>query len=113
MAEVLDIVANPRDYFLDRWNVLDVGCLCLMFVGLCVRAFDPANSTLSRSLYALSGPFAFTRILFFAQILPSQGPMIQVSRRHGDGDGGTADTHTVPWSNRPCLAMYSELSPYV
>lgn len=113
MSELLDVAENAREYFLDRWNVLDVGCLCLMFFGLCVRAFDPADSILARSMYALSAPLAFTRILFFAQILPSQGPMIQVSHVKGDREGGIVVTHTDLWWQGLQSAVRGKFSQYV
>eukprot|EP00904_Undaria_pinnatifida_P012808 jgi/Undpi1/8658/HiC_scaffold_25.g11123.m1 len=78
VRELGDIVQDPFKYILDKWNVLDVTSLCLMFMGLCYRAFGGADSNASLYLYALSTPLAFSRLLFYAQILPSQGPMIQV-----------------------------------
>ena len=85
LTEFREIGEDPWEYVRDRWNVLDVTSLCFMFVSLCFRAFDHVDSITARSLYALSAPLAFTRILFFAQILPSQGPMIQVISRQGGG----------------------------
>eukprot|EP00904_Undaria_pinnatifida_P012811 jgi/Undpi1/8660/HiC_scaffold_25.g11125.m1 len=78
LTEFKEIAEDPWEYVRDRWNVLDVISLCLMFMGLWFRALGEVNSIAATSLYALSAPLAFTRILFFAQILPSQGPMIQV-----------------------------------
>ena len=101
MTEVRTIAEHPRNHLLDGWNLLDVTCLSLMSVGVGFRAFGPADSTSSRSLYALSAPMAFTRVLFYAQILPSQGPMIQVKKRsQRDGEGGNKRTfrrRTVDW----------------
>lgn len=67
-----------RDFhgYLNRWNALDVLGLLFLLGGFVVRCVD-LESTWGRSLYALSAPFMFSRILFFAQILPFQGPMIQ------------------------------------
>ena len=90
VREFGEIVQDPFKYILDKWNVLDVTSLCLMFTGLCYRAFGDADSNASISLYALSAPLAFSRVLFYAQLLPSQGPMIQVNHRHGGADGACA-----------------------
>ena len=90
VRELGDIVQDPFKYILDKWNVLDVTFLCLMFMGLCYRAFGGADSNASLYLYALSTPLAFSRLLFYAQILPSQGPMIQVNHRHGCADSDCA-----------------------
>lgn len=95
MTEVRTFAEHPRKHLFDGWNMLDVTCLSLMSVGVGFCAFGPADSTSSRSLYALSTPLAFTRVLFFAQILPSQGPMIQVNRWQGDGDGDGEIIHTL------------------
>ena len=84
-TEIQEMVKDPSEYVRDKWNVIDVTCLFLMFTSLCFRAFDDVHSMEARSMYALSAPLAFTRILFFAQILPSQGPMIQVISRQGGG----------------------------
>ncbi|CAM9141307.1 unnamed protein product [Ectocarpus fasciculatus] len=64
-------------YFQDPWNAVDVMGLAALSAGLVVRGVDGASS-LGQGLYALSAPLFVARILFFAQILPSQGPMIQV-----------------------------------
>ena len=67
-----------RRYINDQWNVLDaLGILCL-FVGLVIRWADWTNPW-GPAFYALSAPLLVSRILFFAQILPFQGPMIQAS----------------------------------
>eukprot|EP00752_Nemacystus_decipiens_P018673 g16741.t1 len=64
-------------YFKDQWNVLDaLGILCL-FVGLVIR-WDDGTSRWGPAFYALSAPLVVSRVLFFAQILHFQGPMIQV-----------------------------------
>eukprot|EP00752_Nemacystus_decipiens_P009083 g8110.t1 len=64
-------------YLKDKWNVLDaLGLLCVS-VGLVFRWGD-WRSPWGPAFYSLSAPLVVSRILFFAQILPYQGPMIQV-----------------------------------
>ena len=85
--ELLELWRNFRTYLQDRWNYLDVLGFAMLFGGMIVRLAD-SESPWGRSLYALSAPLMFSRVLFFAQILKFQGPMIQVSiliqfrRRH-------------------------------
>lgn len=68
---------TPR-YFRDQWNALDaLGLLCLL-IGLVIRWVDSASSW-GPAFYALGSPLLVSRVLFFAQVLPFQGPMIQVS----------------------------------
>lgn len=62
-------------YLADRWNVFDVSGLFLATVGLVLRGLSEESG---RGWYALSAPLFFSRILFFAQILRFQGPMIEV-----------------------------------
>ncbi|CAM9739658.1 unnamed protein product [Ectocarpus sp. 12 AP-2014] len=64
-------------YFQDPWNAVDVMGLAALSAGLVVRGLDGA-SPMGQGLYALSAPLFVARVPFFAQILPSQGPMIQV-----------------------------------
>ena len=69
-----------RRYFKDQWNVLDaLGILCL-FVGMVFR-WDDSSSPWGPAFYALSAPLVVSRVLFFAQILHFQGPMVQASER--------------------------------
>ncbi|CAM9468357.1 unnamed protein product, partial [Hapterophycus canaliculatus] len=79
LTEFREICDNPWEYMRDQWNVLDVVSLILFVIGVVFRAFGGVDDTSSRACYALSAPLAFARILYFAQVLPSQGPMIQVS----------------------------------
>ncbi|CAN0467885.1 unnamed protein product, partial [Ectocarpus sp. 12 AP-2014] len=65
-------------YFQDPWNAVDVMGLAALSAGLVVRGLDGA-SPMGQGLYALSAPLFVARVPFFAQILPSQGPMIQAS----------------------------------
>lgn len=65
-------------YLQDHWNILDVLGLAVLLAAFVFRITDNAGS-LGPALYALSAPLVFSRVLFFAQILPFQGPMIQVS----------------------------------
>lgn len=68
---------NIGRYFEDRWNIIDVLCLLLLVAGLGFR-LAASSSQWGHALYALSAPLLFARILFFAQILRFQGPMIEV-----------------------------------
>lgn len=65
-------------YVRDPWNVLDVLGLGFLFIGLVFRLTDWA-SPLGPAFYALSAPLLVSRVLFFAQIVPFLGPMIQAS----------------------------------
>ena len=76
MTELREIFSSPWEYMRDKWNVLDVIALALLAVGFMFRFGGTGD--ISKNLYALAAPFFYARILFFAQILPSQGPMIQV-----------------------------------
>ena len=70
-----------RRYFRDQWNVLDaLGILCVL-VGVVIRWVD-STSPWGPAFYALSAPLVVSRVLFFAQILQFQGPMIQVSAQN-------------------------------
>jgi len=69
---------NVGTYLQDRWNYLDVLGFAMLFGGVVVRFVD-SDSPWGKSLYALSAPLIVSRVLFFAQILKFQGPMIQVS----------------------------------
>jgi len=71
-------------YVTDHWNILDLLGLGLVTGGIVVRCVD-SESLWGRSLYALSAPLVFSRLLFFAQMLRFHGPMIQVmmNLRHG------------------------------
>eukprot|EP00752_Nemacystus_decipiens_P018686 g16750.t1 len=77
LREGREMWRDIRGYFRDQWNVLDdLGLLCL-FVGMIFRWYD-CTSRWGPSFYALSAPLLVSRVLFFAQILYFQGPMIQV-----------------------------------
>lgn len=65
-------------YVQDPWNVLDVLSLVFLLVGSVIRLIDWANP-FGPGFYALSAPLLVSRALFFAQIFPFQGPMIQAS----------------------------------
>lgn len=66
-----------RRYFKDKWNVLDALGLLFLFIGLVIRWKDWTRPW-GLAFYALSAPLVISRVLFFAQILPFQGPMIEV-----------------------------------
>lgn len=59
--------------------MVDLLALALLSIGLMSRIMS-SESSYGRALYALSTPLVVSRILFFAQLLPFQGPMVQVSK---------------------------------
>ena len=65
-------------YLQDRWNVLDVLSLVILGAGFFYRLAD-SGGPWGRALYALSAPLVFSRLLFYAQFLPFQGSMVEVS----------------------------------
>lgn len=86
LTEFREILEDPWEYMQDQWNLLDVTSLTLLLGGAIQRMYGQVDDESSRALYALSAPLAFARILFFAQILPSQGPMIQVKCNNSCSD---------------------------
>lgn len=78
MVEVNEMRRDPVGYFHDRWNVLDLLAIVLMCAGWLLRITE-GESQWTKGLYALSAPLIFARVLYFAEFLPFQGPMIQVS----------------------------------
>lgn len=76
--EIEELRRNWHTYCQDQWNFLDVLGLVMLFGGFIARLADN-ESLWGRALYALSAPMMFSRVLFFAQILRFQGPMIQVT----------------------------------
>lgn len=72
------MMRNLEAYLEDRWNILDVLGLAVLLAGFVIRSTD-STSPWGQALYALSAPLVFSRVLFFAQILHFQGPMIQVN----------------------------------
>ncbi|CAM9687792.1 unnamed protein product [Ectocarpus sp. 8 AP-2014] len=76
-TEICEIRRGLTDYLADGWNCLDVLGLAVTLSGFVFRWADP-SSPWGRSLYALGAPLLVSRILFFAQVLPFQGPMVQV-----------------------------------
>lgn len=82
MTEISEIARDIEAYVRDRWNVLDFLALGTLAAGWGVRMFM-SKSLWGRALYAVAAPLLFTRLLFFAEFLPFQGPMIQVRGREG------------------------------
>ncbi|CAM9848129.1 unnamed protein product [Scytosiphon promiscuus] len=78
LTECREIYADPMEYMRDQWNVLDVASLIPLLIGMCFRAARGVEDNAAKACYALGAPLVFARILYFAQVLPSQGPMIQV-----------------------------------
>lgn len=77
MAEFAELRRDVEEYVVDRWNLLDVVALNICLVGFIIRVVDNENAW-GRGLYSAGAPLMFWRLLFFAQILPFQGVMIQV-----------------------------------
>lgn len=82
-------MSNPIRYIKDPWNVLDLLGLVFLLVGLIIRAID-WTSEWGPAFYALSVPMLVSRVLFFAQVLPFQGPMIQASLGESESLCGVA-----------------------
>lgn len=70
-------------YIQDKWNILDALALIFLFIGMVIRWDDSTNSW-GPAFYALSAPLVISRVLFFAQVLPFQGPMIEASVQNSD-----------------------------
>lgn len=78
IAEVREMRRDSSLYTADHWNAVDLLGLGLVAGGLAVRIADE-TSPWGRGFYALSAPLLFSRVLFFAQMLRFQGPMVQAS----------------------------------
>lgn len=78
VTEVHEMRRDVSVYIADHWNPVDLLGLGFAAGGLVAR-FTARTSSWGRSLYALSAPLFFSRLLFFAQLFRFQGPMIQVS----------------------------------
>lgn len=76
-TEVREMKREMALYAADPWNPIDVLGLGLVAGGLVARVAHETSSW-GRALYALSAPLLYSRVLFFAQVLRFQGPMIQV-----------------------------------
>lgn len=79
LTELTEMWETPQEYAQDKWNWLDVASLLLLSSGLYVRIYGEGVD-IGRVFYALSAPLVFSRFLFFAQILPRQGLVIQVTQ---------------------------------
>lgn len=77
VSELHDMWTDFEPYMRDVWNILDVIGLYILAGAFIVRVVDDL-SPWGQALYALSAPLVFSRVLFFAQILRFQGPMVQV-----------------------------------
>lgn len=67
-----------EEYMHDRWKDFDLSALSLCLAAFVVRLFD-YDSAWGRSLYALATPLLYWRLLYYVQLLPFQGAMIQVN----------------------------------
>ncbi|CBN74883.1 Transient Receptor Potential Channel [Ectocarpus siliculosus] len=72
-----EMARNLGRYCEDQWNALDLLSLLFLTIGLVGRVVD-WKSQLGPAFYALGAPLLVSRALFFVQIHPLQGPMIQV-----------------------------------
>ena len=77
-GELEELRQDFNMYLQDQWNYLDILGFLMIIGGFFVRLADN-ESPWGRGMYALSAPPIFSRMLFFAQMLQFQGPMIQVS----------------------------------
>ncbi|CAB1104558.1 unnamed protein product [Ectocarpus sp. CCAP 1310/34] len=73
-----EMARNFGRYCEDQWNALDLLSLLFLTVGLVGRVVD-WKSQLGPAFYALAAPLLVSRALFFVQIHPLQGPIIQAS----------------------------------
>lgn len=64
-------------YYRDVWNLFHLLGLALLLVAFVLRATG-SGGIWGPSLYGMSAPLLFSRIIFFAQIAPIKGPLIQV-----------------------------------
>lgn len=72
-----------HEYWQDKWNWLDALALTLLATGLSIRTAE-SSEWYGRAVFSVSAPLVFSRVLFFAQILPRQGLVIQVRPLVGD-----------------------------
>ncbi|CAM9146049.1 unnamed protein product [Discosporangium mesarthrocarpum] len=90
LTEVREALRN-NSYFLDPWNKWDMLLLISLATGCAFRLvgeFDRRDdeedargwtpSTVSHIFFACSSPLLFSRVLFYLQIFPAQGPLIRV-----------------------------------
>ena len=77
-GELEELRRDFHIYLQDQWNYLDILGFIMILGGFILRLAD-SESPWGRGMYALSAPPIFSRMLFFAQMLKFQGPMIQVS----------------------------------
>ncbi|CAN0130078.1 unnamed protein product [Scytosiphon promiscuus] len=79
LREVEEFKDGVGKYFKDRWNFFDVpGLLCLT-AGMIAKLIPGGKDyPVGKAFFALSAPLLVSRFLFFAQLLPMQGPMVQV-----------------------------------
>ncbi|CAM9524132.1 unnamed protein product, partial [Ectocarpus sp. 12 AP-2014] len=75
-----EMARNLGRYCEDQWNALDLLSLLFLTIGLVGRVVD-WKSQLGPAFYALGAPLLVSRALFFVQIHPLQGPMIQAMFR--------------------------------
>ena len=82
ITEASAVGRSNREYFRDTWNFLDVPALFLLAAGFLIRLANASDSDdseqVGEALYLLAAPLLFSRILFYFQIHPSQGALIQV-----------------------------------
>ncbi|CAN0367729.1 unnamed protein product [Ectocarpus fasciculatus] len=77
MPEATEMWRNLARYLLDRWKAPYFLALLLALAAFLARAVD-SDSSWGRGLYAVSSPLMYWRLLYYAQVIPSQGSTIQV-----------------------------------
>ncbi|CAM9739915.1 unnamed protein product [Ectocarpus sp. 4 AP-2014] len=77
MLEVAEMWKNLAGYLLDRWKAPHFLALVVALAAFLARAID-SDSSWGRGLYAVGSPLMYWRLLYYAQVIPSQGSTIQV-----------------------------------
>ncbi|CBJ49208.1 Transient Receptor Potential Channel [Ectocarpus siliculosus] len=77
MLEATEMWKDLAGYLLDRWKAPHFLALVVALAAFLARAIDP-DSSWGRGLYAVGSPLMYWRLLYYAQVIPSQGSTIQV-----------------------------------
>ncbi|CAN0538203.1 unnamed protein product [Ectocarpus sp. 12 AP-2014] len=77
MLEATEMWKDLAGYLLDRWKAPHFLALVVALAAFLARAID-SDSSWGRGLYAVGSPLMYWRLLYYAQVIPSQGSTIQV-----------------------------------